>query len=89
MSSKIEQVYEAALRLRHDPAMRPFLEHLAERREKHRDVCESTSGDQAARAGGRAQELKDILNLIEQAPSLLEKYRPAPGGVGGPNRSSP
>lgn len=89
MSSTLEPVYEAALRLRHDPAMRPFLNWLAQRREKHRDTCEAQSGDLAARAGGRSQELKEILDLIEQSPRLLEKCRPAPGGVGSPNRSSP
>lgn len=89
MTNALEPVYEAALRLRHDPAMRPFLDYLASRREKHRDVCESTSGEQAARAGGRSQELKEILELIEQAPSRLEQLKRAPGGVRGPNRSSP
>ncbi len=80
VSSSLEPVWEAALRLRNDPAMRPFLQYLRDRREKNRDVCEATSGDQAARAGGRAQELKELLDLIEKAPSLLEQCRPAPGG---------
>ena len=77
------------MRIQHDPAMRPFLDLLRNRREKCRDVCESTTGDIAARAGGRAQELKDILDLIETASSRLEKLV-RPGQVArSPNRSSP
>jgi len=77
------------MRIRNDPAMRPFLELLKERREKHRDVCEGTTGDTASRAGGRAQELKEILELIETAPSRLEKAVRPGQVVRSPNRSSP
>ena len=81
MSSTPEPaVLQCAMRLRNDPAMRPFLEYLARRREKHRDVCESASGETALRAAGRSQELKELLDLVERSRDLLDKCNPAPQG---------
>lgn len=71
----MELVYEGALRIKHDPAFAPFLDYLKVKRETARDLCETRTGEDAVRAQGRALELKDVLNLIEQAPNLLEKVR--------------
>lgn len=74
--SKIEEpVLESALRLRHDPTLAPFMEWLRGRREHASNQCESLTGDGLMRAQGRAQELREILKFVEDAPSIFEKLR--------------
>ena len=75
MTKTQEPALESALRLRHDPALAPFVEWLKERREQARNACEGQSGEALLRAQGRAQELKEVLNFIETAPAVLEKQR--------------
>ena len=49
---------------------------LQEQRDKWRDMLESMKEpEQIYRAQGRAQQLKEILDLLDQAPSLADKYR--------------
>jgi len=54
----------------------PFRTMLQEQRDKWRDMLESMKEpEQIYRAQGRAQQLKEILDLLDQAPSLADKYR--------------
>lgn len=75
MAKTQEPALESALRIRHDPAFAPFLEWLKERREQARNECESQLAEALLRAQGRALALKEVLNFIETAPSVLEKLR--------------
>jgi hypothetical protein len=73
---ELEAVLESALRLRNDPAFLPFINYLKTRREAARDRAETALDEaEVRRCQGRGQELRDVLNLIEEAPSRLEKVR--------------
>lgn len=64
---------EALMRVRNDPGLAPFKTLLKKRLERARDECTGLAGEMLMRAQGRAQELKQQLDLIESAPGLLEK----------------
>lgn len=68
---------EALLRFRNTD-MLPFVLHLKGRLEKSRDQCTGLSGEALFRAQGRAQEVKELLETIEKAPTLLDKMRNQP-----------
>lgn len=53
----------------------PFRQWLQFQRERWRDATESGADVALYRAQGRAQMLKEILDLMAQAPTLAEKYR--------------
>jgi len=52
-----------------------FRDWLKEKREFWRDATEAQQDTALYRAQGRAQMLKEILELLAQAPSLADKYR--------------
>lgn len=54
---------------------KPFRQWLQAQRERWRDATESGTDVALYRAQGRAQMLKEILDLMAQAPTLAEKYR--------------
>ena len=54
---------------------KPFRDWLKEKREFWRDATEAQQDTALYRAQGRAQMLKEILELLAQAPSLADKYR--------------
>ena len=59
------------------PEFAAFHAWLRARREAARDKCESGASDDVThRAQGRAQEIKEILDLLENAGDYLEKIRP-------------
>ncbi len=66
---------EAALFLRNAPELLPFVTWLKTRRETARDRLEAAPTE---RDSGRSLELKEILELIEDAPQVLEKLRGKP-----------
>ena len=52
-----------------------FRSWLQEKRDFWRDTTEAQQDTALYRAQGRAQMLKEILELLAQAPSLADKYR--------------
>jgi hypothetical protein len=68
---------EALLRFRNSD-LAPFVAHLKARLEKQRDSCTTLSGEALLRAQGRALELKELIETIESAPTLLDKMRNTP-----------
>lgn len=68
-------VVECLLRVRNDPTLRPFLEHLMLRKTKTVSDCLVQTDVALYRAQGRAQELQDLLDLIEKSPQLFEKVK--------------
>lgn len=59
------------------PEFSAFHEWLQQRREAARDKCEAGATDEVThRAQGRAQELREILDVLENAGAYLEKLRP-------------
>lgn len=69
-----ERVCAAALLLKHAPELAPFVDWLKARREAARDRLEAVP---AHSDSGRALELKQILDFIEQSPQMLDKLRAA------------
>ena len=57
---------------------KPYREWLQSQRERWRDATESATDVALYRAQGRAQMLKEILDLLAQAPTLADKYRGQP-----------
>ena len=68
------QLLECLLRLR-SPEFKAYVDHLKARHEKARDDCTGLTGEALFRAQGRAAELKEQLNQIEQSASLVDKYK--------------
>ena len=54
---------------------KPFREWLQRQRDFWRDATEAQSDLVLYRAQGRAQMLKEIQELLAQAPTLADKYR--------------
>jgi len=76
-----KHLYEAALRLRNDPMLAPFKEWLKLRREDVRNRLESADAALYQLHQGEAKALRDILNLIEDSPRVLEKKAPGSPGI--------
>ena len=53
----------------------PFRKWLQDKRDFWRDATEAQQDVALYRAQGRAQMLKEIQELLAQAPSLADKYR--------------
>ena len=68
-------VVEGLIRLRNGPEFEALRKWLAERMEKRRTDCTLFSGDTLFRTQGRAQELQELMKLIEDAPKLFEQLR--------------
>jgi hypothetical protein len=68
------QLLECLLRIR-SPEFTAYVEYLKARHEKARDDCAGLSGEMLLRAQGRAAELKEQLNQIEQSVTLIDKYK--------------
>jgi len=68
-------LFEACLKLRNQPELSPVRKYLAERLELAKDRLVTLPVEQVGIAQGRAQELKEFLDLIERSPSLLEQKR--------------
>lgn len=66
---------EALLRIRNSPEFASYRELLKRRSDQARNSCTALSGESLLRAQGRAQELQEQQNLIEEAPSLFEKVK--------------
>lgn len=64
---------EALLRVRNDPSLDSLRRFLVKRLERAKDECTNLTGEMLMRAQGRAQELRQLLDLIEQSPIVLEK----------------
>jgi hypothetical protein len=67
-------LYEALLKIKNDPQLKPFVEWLESQREATRDRME-TAQDAFQVEQGRALILKKILTCIEQAPDVLQKIK--------------
>lgn len=68
-------LFEACLKLRNQSELSPVRKYLAERLELAKDRLVTLPVEQVGIAQGRAQELKEFLDLIERSPSLLEQKR--------------
>lgn len=65
---------ENALQIGHLDQFKPFRDWVAQQREYWRDALENQRDpDTLRQAQGRAQAYKEILDLFQQAPTLLEK----------------
>jgi hypothetical protein len=67
-----ERIQEVALLLRNAPEFQLFIAWLKDRREKARDRLEAKANDTDS---GRAAELREILQFIEDSPVVLERLR--------------
>lgn len=67
------KVLEACLKLRNDPSLAPFADHLRKEREDMRTRLETLSSPHVSVAQGQAQCLTALLNLIDGAPQSLER----------------
>lgn len=63
------------LMLNGSPEFEPFRKWLQEKRDFWRDATEAQADVPLYRAQGRAQMLKEIQELLAQAPTLADKYR--------------
>ncbi len=72
---EIKHIHEVALRLRNEPQLAPFKGWLEAEREKTRDHLEDADDRVVKILQGEARMLTRILNLIEDAPSVLDKKR--------------
>lgn len=71
-----DHLYECLLRVRNSPDMAPLREWLVAKREDMRDRMESLHEQVPMfRAQGAAIVLKDLIDLIEESPRLLDKGR--------------
>lgn len=68
------QLLECLLRLR-SPEFCAYTDNLKARHERARDDCTGLTGEMLFRAQGRAAELKEQLNQIEQSPTLVDKFK--------------
>lgn len=69
-------LYTALHRIRTQPELNPLVTYAKEQLEACKDaLVEMTSDTQFARLQGRAQAWKQLLYLIEQSTSLLDKER--------------
>lgn len=68
-------IAEALVRVKNGPDLEPFRRWLRGREEKARNDCVAQSGDALIRAQGRAQELRELQNTIEEANTLFEKLK--------------
>jgi hypothetical protein len=68
-------LFEACLKLRNQSEFYPVRKYLEERLELAKDRLVTLPVEQVGIAQGRAQELKEFLDLIERSPSLLEQKR--------------
>jgi hypothetical protein len=68
-------LFEACLKLRNQSELSPVRKYLEERLELAKDRLVTLPVEQVGIAQGRAQELKEFLDLIERSPSLLEQKR--------------
>jgi len=68
-------LFESCLKLRNNSDLSPIKQYLAERLDAVKDKLTTLPVDQIGVAQGRAQELKDFLDLIERSPTLLEQKR--------------
>jgi hypothetical protein len=66
-------LYRALITLRNADNLAPFKTWLQDQREKSRDRLETFSGDNYRVEQGRAAVYKEISELIEGAPTTLEK----------------
>ena len=66
-------LHEAALRIRNDPQLAPFVEWLRHQREAKRDLLETADDDIVQRVQGEASSLRSVISLIEDSPRVLEK----------------
>jgi plasmid replication initiation protein len=66
-----ERVARALLML-NQVEFKPLMEYLKARRESHRDTLETTPNEKFA---GRALELKELIELVEGAPTLMAKLK--------------
>lgn len=64
---------EALMMVRNGREFAPYKKLLERRLAAATGDCTKQSGEQLLRAQGRAQELLGQLNLIEEAPAILEK----------------
>lgn len=64
------ELYEALLKVRNDPALKPIVKWLEDMRESTRDRLE-TCPDRYQVEQGKAQVLRRILTDIAQAPTIL------------------
>ena len=67
-------VVESLLRL-NSPEFSAFRGWLDEQRQAARDRCETLEGVPLSRAQGFAGAYGELLNLIRQAPSLVDKVK--------------
>jgi hypothetical protein len=71
-----EQLYEAALLIKHDPRFGAYRDWLAKNFEQESSRCRKELNDVVMRrAQGAAEAWEKSKDLIERAPELLEKVR--------------
>ena len=70
---EIKHIHEVALRLRNEPQLAPFKEWLMSEREKVRNHLEDADERVVKILQGESRTLTRILDLIEDAPSVLGK----------------
>lgn len=76
MAGTVDKPLVANLLMLHGaPEFEPFRRWLQEKRDYWRDATESQTDVTLYRAQGRAQMLKEIQELLAQAPTLADKYR--------------
>ena len=68
-------LYETCLRLNVSHDLAPFKLWLTYELENNRDILMTAVGDGFLRTQGRALMLKEIVDLLEQSSTLLEKMR--------------
>lgn len=66
------QVYEAAVKLRNDE-MKPFVEWLRAEREAAKEFLTTAPEAIVSAVQGKAQFIAVVLELIEDAPAILDK----------------
>jgi len=69
------KTYEALVRIKNDPSLKPFVEWLELLREKARDKLESLPVELTQVEQGKAQAYREILTAFSEANLVLEKLR--------------
>ena len=65
---------ECLLRLR-SPEFDAYRAWLKQRREEAKEACTGLTGEALMRAQGKAGELKELIETIDKAPQLIDKFR--------------
>lgn len=70
---KDKALLESAEFIQRAQTTKPFFEHLLTEREEARTRLETAKGDQVYVEQGKAQQLTNLIKLIEEASNILEK----------------